>query len=193
MLPRVLDHHFSEVSMSPVRSRAMALFLVTVVVLGACTSRGRSTVSAGPSTMSTSTTTLAVKVCDRFAVTTTPISVDASGGTFAIPPGHVLQFAPGSVTEPRTFEARLGPNGGPNGNHWAEIELRPTDGKTTDFDVPVRLRLSYALCQWTGPMPRLRVVQSDVTPPINVGGADAPRYKFVDVLLEHFTAYAIAN
>lgn len=131
-------------------------------------------------------------VCPNFTVgPMAPISVGPSGGDFNIPGGHRLEFGPGAVQAGSTYEVRAGPDVAQR--DWAQIEIVPQPGATTEFGGDVFLELSYAACPDAADEDPVVVMTESGQGGKSIGGRNVRNRMLVRALVPHLSEFAIAR
>ena len=128
--------------------------------------------------------------CNNFKVDSTDVVIGADGGANqAIPGGHFVQFFPGAAPPTAVYKVLPGPSGGSK----AEIRIEPKSANASpDFTNPVLVRVNLATCN-PGSLQDPYAVQIDPPSSRPLGGAHPQGKVFIDFLIDHITAYAIAD
>lgn len=131
-------------------------------------------------------------VCPNFTVgPIAPITVGPSGGDFNIPGGHRLEFGQDAVQAPSSYEVRAGPDAAQR--DWAQIEIVPRSGATTEFDGDVFLELSYAACPDAADEDLVLVMTESGQQGKSIGGRNVRNRRVVRALVPHLSEFAIAR
>jgi len=131
--------------------------------------------------------------CDAFALRDTvfTITVPAEGGTFGLGGGSQVTFAANAVETPTVYQVRIGAKA--KGRKIAGFSIDPLNGGKSQFAQPVTLRLSYAGCPFENSDQPLYIVRRGGGKPERVGGAKSQAGKFVEAVVNRFSAFAIAT
>jgi hypothetical protein len=131
--------------------------------------------------------------CDVFALRDTAftITVPVDGGTFELGGGSQVTFAPNAVDAATSYRIRIGTRA--RGRRIAGFSIDAVGGGRSQFAQPVTLRVGYAGCPFENTDQPLYIVRRGAGKPERVGGTRSTAGKFIEAVVNRFSAFAIAT